>query len=431
MLGQEAWLSETDCALQAHWEFWRKRGGRAYWISRKPWRGYDKRVSVCTRIWCNPCCVNTSECRLLKRGRIECARNFKVRLLSNSGRLALVLMTVAGLYLQAADLQVPPLSLPPDSPKLTPLLVDGAGRAITDREAWTVQRRTLEQVWRKFLGPYPERKAELKTKVLVTEDLPQFTRRHVTYQVEEGVLTDAYLLVPHGASGRLPGLVVFHPTVANHMEQVAGVDLSKPDYLQGVRFAQRGYVVLCPRCYIFGDGTNYEGHVRQMQAHHADWTGMARMTWDAIRAVDFLQAQPEVDSNRIGGFGHSLGAKEVLYAAAFDPRYRAVVFSEGGIGLGFSNWDADWYLGPAIKRPDFKLEHHQLLGLIAPRAFLLLAGDSADGDRSWPFIAAARPVYALLAAPGNIGWLNHHLGHPYRESVESVAADFLERHLAP
>ena len=40
-------------------------------------------------------------------------------------------------------------------------------------------------------------------------------------------------------------------------------------------------------------------------------------------------------------------------AAAFDERYRAVVFSEGGIGLGFSNWDAVWYLGKKIRAPGF------------------------------------------------------------------------------
>jgi hypothetical protein len=39
-----------------------------------------------------------------------------------------------------------------------------------------------------------------------------------------------------------------------------------------------------------------------------------------------------------------------LYAAAFDERYKAVVFSEGGIGLTFSNWDAVWYLGEGIRR---------------------------------------------------------------------------------
>ena len=36
--------------------------------------------------------------------------------------------------------------------------------------------------------------------------------------------------------------------------------------------------------------------------------------------------------------------------------------------------------------------------LAAPRAFLLIGGDSADGDASWPSIEAVRPVWSLLGA---------------------------------
>jgi dienelactone hydrolase len=172
-----------------------------------------------------------------------------------------------------------------------------------------------------------------------------------------------------------------------------------------------------------------KGNVARVQQRHPNWTGMARMTWDGVRAVDFLESLPNVDKKRIGGFGHSLGAKEVLYAAAFDERYKAAVFSEGGIGLGFSNWEAVWYLGPRIKQPGFALENHQVLALIAPRPFLLLAGESADSDRSWAFIDAARPVYQLLGTPQNIGWLNHRKGHSYPPEARVAAEKFLDMYL--
>jgi len=115
---------------------------------------------------------------------------------------------------------------------------------------------------------------------------------------------------------------------------------------------------------------------------------------------------------------------------AFDERYKAGVFSEGGIGLKFSNWEAAWYLGPKIREPDFTLENHQLLALIAPRSFLLLAGDSADSDRSWPYIEAALPVYKALGGPKNIGWFNHHSGHRYPSEARELAEEFLAAHVA-
>ena len=53
-------------------------------------------------------------------------------------------------------------------------------------------------------------------------------------------------------------------------------------------------------------------------------------------------------------------------------------------------------LGDALKQPGFTREHHELLALAAPRPFLLVGGDSADGTASWPFVAAALPVYRLF-----------------------------------
>ena len=153
---------------------------------------------------------------------------------------------------------------------------------------------------------------------------------------------------------------------------------------------------------------------------------MARMAFDGVRAADFLESLPGVDAGRIGVLGHSLGAKEALFAAALDERFRVAVFSEGGIGLKFSNWEAPWYLGPVIRREGFALENHQLIALIAPRGFLLLAGESADGDRSWAFVEAARPVYRLLGAEQNLGWLNHRAGHRYPPEARAVAEDFLD-----
>jgi dienelactone hydrolase len=259
----------------------------------------------------------------------------------------------------------------------------------------------------------------------------------VKYQIEEGVFTDGYLLTPKNLKGKLPAIVVFHPTTPFQARGVAGLE---SDYVeekrQGIQLVERGYIAWCPRNFIFdevaGAKPNAElwtANAKRLHKLHPNWTSMARMTFDAIRAADFLESLPNVDKERIGCIGHSLGGKVALYAAAFDERYKVSVSSEGGIGLKFSNWDAIWYLGPAIKQPDFNLENHQALSLIAPRAFLLLAGDSADGDKSWAFIEAAMPVYKLFDATENLGWFNHHQGHRYPPESRQVAEAFLDQHL--
>jgi dienelactone hydrolase len=287
------------------------------------------------------------------------------------------------------------------------------------------------------MGEFPKRRVPLKAEFLAKEDLPGFTRQYVKYQIEEGVFTDGYLLTPKSPKGKLPAIVVFHPTTPFQARGVAGLE---PDYAeekrQGIHLVERGYIVWCPRNFIFDEGTGEPPNAKMWTANakrvyklHPNWTAMARMTFDAIRAADFVESLPNVDKDRIGCIGHSLGGKMALYAPAFDERYKASVSSEGGIGLKFSNWDAVWYLGPKIKQPDFDLENQQILSLVAPRPFLLLAGDSADNDKSWSFIEAVLPVYKLFGATENLGWLNHHQGHRYSPEARHVAEPFLDEHL--
>jgi pimeloyl-ACP methyl ester carboxylesterase len=153
---------------------------------------------------------------------------------------------------------------------------------------------------------------------------------------------------------------------------------------------------------------------------------MAKMFYDASRAVDILAAQEDVDPRRLGAIGHSLGGKEALYLAAFDERVRATVSSEPGIALKFSNWDAPWYLGDEIKKPGFSLDHVQVLAQCAPRAFLLIAGNSADGDLSWPSIAEVMPVWKLAGGSDRVGLFNHRQGHAFPPVAQSHADEWLD-----
>lgn len=344
-------------------------------------------------------------------------------------RKSFPLLLAALAFLFAPRCDVAAATDDPES-SLTPLLQHANHREIRSQSAWRKQRAAIRKAWLEFLGPLPAKKPPLKTEILNTESLPDFTRQQVRYQIEPGLFTDGYLLTPISAKGNLPAVIVFHPTTPLHAKGVAGL---APEYdeekWQGVQLVQRGYIVWCPRNYINTDGADWAGNAKRVLAAHSNWTGMTRMVWDAIRAVDFVQSLPNVDRKRIGVLGHSLGGKQALYAAAFDERIKAAVSSEGGIGLKFSNWDAIWYLGPRIREPDFALENHQVLALVAPRAFLLLGGESADGERSEEFIRAAGPVYELLGASDRLRWFNHREGHRYSPAARAVAEEFLDREL--
>jgi dienelactone hydrolase len=286
---------------------------------------------------------------------------------------------------------------------------------ITTAEAWHHRRGELLATWSRFLGTIP-RQGKAPDYRILEEDRSDVVRQLIRYEAEPGLPVEAYLLRPK-QGGKLqpgPGVVVLHSTQDETIRQPAGL-AGKAELHLGLHFARQGYVAICPRCFLWQYGG--PGHLAEavdwLERRHPGVRGMAKMLFDAVRAVDLLASLPEVDPRRIGAIGHSLGGKEVLYLAAFDARVRATVSSEGGIGVTYSNWDAPWYLGEEIGRPGFPLDHGQVLALVAPRAFLLVGGDSADGDASWPYIEAALPVWTLTGAPSAIGLLNHHGGHAF------------------
>lgn len=332
------------------------------------------------------------------------------------------------------EVRTPPDNVPAPPRRLAPLLVTAEGQPIRTREEWERARQRLRDKWLNFLGPMPTERPPLELEVLKEERVEGCLRQLVRYQCEPGRRVEAYLLRPTTDSGqrttdKRPGLVILHPTTPDTIDVVAGVKGDESRQL-GLKLARRGFVVCCPRCFLWQDVTDYKEAVRRFQERHPQTLGMHKMLYDAMRGVDVLLSLPEVDPQRIGAAGHSLGAKETLYLMAFDERVKAGVASEGGIGLDFSNWDAPWYLGEGIKAKDFPLEHHQLLALIAPRPFLIFGGErgpgAVDGDRGWPYIAAALPVYELYGQPARIGLYNHRQGHSVPPMAFERLAEWLE-----
>lgn len=311
------------------------------------------------------------------------------------------------------DVQQAPGRLPRRTPKLTSLLSREDGRRVESLSDWLVRREAIRRWWSDFLGPLEVgRGAPPVFEILEEDRLAGVVRQHIRYAVEPDEPVEAYLLKPLAVAAPCPGLIALHSTVAQTIRQPAGLE-GEPEKAFGLWAAQRGWVAICPRCYLWsGRPVNrYRRHWRRFALRHPRAKGMAKMLHDAQVALDLLETLPEVDPRRLGAIGHSLGAKEVLYLAALDERVRAAVSSEGGIGLRFSNWHAPWYLGRSIRRRGFAHDHHELLALVAPRAFLLVGGDSADGARSWPYLESVLPIYRLYGNHLPVGLLNHERGH--------------------
>ncbi len=122
----------------------------------------------------------------------------------------------------------------------------------------------------------------------------------------QGVKIRGWLFAPANLKSKSPGIVM-----ANALTAVKEITL--PGYAE--RFAQAGFVVLAFD-YRFWGGS--EGEPRNQIV-------MYEMHQDIRNAITWLSMQPEVDPEKIGGWGVSLGGGHMLFLAAFEPRLKAVV----------------------------------------------------------------------------------------------------------
>lgn len=308
---------------------------------------------------------------------------------------------------------------------LTPLL----NASTSNKDQWNTRKTELKTQWMSKIGVFPKKPDTLSTKIQSTELLTTHKRILLSFQSDENDRVQAYLLIPHDVNknSKVPAVVVFHQTTKDTIKEPVGLGPNQSLAIAN-HLVERGYIVLAPECFIM-KGKGPQAQATELAKNSPELTGMGKMTFDSSRCIDFLETHENVDPARIGCIGFSLGAKEVLYAMAFEPRYKVGVFNEGGIGIRMSNWTDPWYLTSKIKPSIPEMEHHQVLALIAPRPILIMGGNSADGDSSWPFIKAVLPVYGLFGAEEKIGLINHQGKHTFPDAARAKAYQWIDHWL--
>ena len=221
-----------------------------------------------------------------------------------------------------------------------------------------------------------------------------------------------------------------------HPDPMAGYDLAtrerradRPLVQFGRHLAEQGYVVACVEAFPFNTVPEpepnegfawWQAAAEKVLADNPGWTGMGKLVWDTRLATDLVLAQPDTDPARTVIIGHSLGGKMAFYNACLDGRIKAVIACDFGIGYGFTNWEAPWYLGHKAADTSHGLFHHHLLALLAPRSLLVIAGHY-DRPASWQYVNAAREVYRLYGREEVLGIFDHATGHqPTEDSIRSA-----------
>jgi dienelactone hydrolase len=162
--------------------------------------------------------------------------------------------------------------------------------------------------------------------------------------------------------------------------------------------------------------------------------------WNNIRAIDLLETRPEVDRERIGVIGHSLGGHNAIFTAVFDQRLRAVISSCGFTafpdyyGGKLAGWTSDRYM-PRIRTQYANDPNHvpfdftELVAAIAPRPFFTnspLHDDNFDAGGVRKVIAAADEVYQLLEARDRLRAEYPDCAHDFPQAVRQQAYEWLD-----
>ncbi|MCW5977655.1 MAG: acetylxylan esterase [Bryobacteraceae bacterium] len=303
-----------------------------------------------------------------------------------------------------------------------------------------------------------------------------YVEEYLTFQTTPDIRVPAFVLIPKKGARPAPGIVALHDhggfyfwgkeklleQPGEHPELTA----FRRQYYGGrstsVELVRRGYVVVVIDMFYWGErrmlldddpqefrtrpadmpkeqlnafnrrsGASEQLVARSLFTAGVSWPGV--MLWDDIRTVDYLASRPEVDKNRLGCVGLSVGGYRSFMLAALDPRIKA------GVDVG---WMTSF--GSQIRRHVINsvgLTFHipglyrsvdlpDLAGLIAPRAILVING-ARDGLFAPEGVKSAFEkiprIYEKAGAVERQSCRMYDGPHEFNPEMQEVAWKWLER----
>jgi dienelactone hydrolase len=294
-------------------------------------------------------------------------------------------------------------------------------------------------------GPFPD---PVPTNLQVIEIIRKdgYRIESMTYEAQSGIKIPALLLVPDGvtADHPAPAIAVWHQHNGEYhlgKSEPAGL-AGNPMHHTGVALVREGYVVLCPDALCFEERQDPTGKLRESAHERFEFLREVvrgrSMAWRNIlemkRAVDVLCSRPEVKSDRLGCYGHSMGSTHAWLVAPLEPRLICVVgncclptyeaIEENHILHCMPNYVPGWK--NTGDTPD-------IAALIAPRALHLNFGENDSGSpigfvKSGLLTIAA--AYQKAGVPGNFtSFIEPQKGHVLSEAMWEHTKKCFERHL--
>jgi hypothetical protein len=292
----------------------------------------------------------------------------------------------------------------------------GRQRPVVRIQDWEIKRNQMIDSMQAVMGSLPSLHPLPDFDVQYMDSLKDenYTRYLIKFRVAENEYLPSFLYIPacKEPHRKYPAMLALHQT--NHAGKQDN-DGGTKNLSYAKELAHRGYIVISPDYPSFGELSDYDFQNDRYAS------GTMKGIFNHIRCVDLLQSRPDVDADRIGMIGHSLGGHNAMFVAAFDTRLKIVVTSCGWTELEYYDigpvaveqyggrlgpWAQDKYM--PLFRDKYHLDgdiipfnFHEIIALIAPRRFF---SNSPVNDSNFDVagvkigIEKAKEVYSFLKA---------------------------------
>lgn len=348
-----------------------------------------------------------------------------------------------------------------------PVFLDRLKEELTYPLAWENSGYRSFKKWKKagrakvfeamMTPPKPTNNYDMK--ILDREQRNGYEVRKIEFNLTDYSRVPAYLLVPEG-DGPHPAVVLMHDHGAHFtigkekMVRPFGVDSlvmadadewahgCYDDQYVGDYLASRGYVVISIDALFWGErgrkeGADYEGQqvvacVFEMLGR--SWSGFT--SYEDIYTAEFLATLPEVDENRIGAMGFSMGAYRTWMVSALSDRIKA---GAAVCWMVTTDYQLHWDYRKGKGGSDFAntlpmirqyMDYPHIASLACPKPMLFFNGRQ---DKLFPPIsvekayAQMQSVYDSQGVSENLVTRLWDLPHFCSKEIQKEVADWLDK----
>lgn len=293
-------------------------------------------------------------------------------------------------------------------------------------------------------GPWPDPPPALRPKLRETIARDGYRIESVVFDAEPDERIPALLLIPDGVTSDnpAPAVAVWHQHAGQwHLGKSEPAGLAgDPMHHTGVALVKQGYVVLCPDALCFEerrDSQLKDGNYERFEFLRYVVSGKC-MAWknilDMRRSVDYLCSRPEVQRDKIGCYGHSMGSTHTWLVGPWEPRLKCLVGNCCLPTYAAIHRTRLMHCFPNFIPGLFAFgDTPEVAGLIAPRSLLLNFGEKDHGS---PIREVREGVKTIARAYADAGagdrfsyYIEEGTGHTLSDEMWKRTQAWFDKHL--